>query len=83
MKTEKTGKVIFPRVDNWLHGHQRYIHHIHEYSPIPENVVNLPARQKNKKEKTPQTKLGKEWSLLSEYICPVFSDTEKWMHYRK
>jgi len=81
MKTEKPGKVIFPRVGNWLHSHQSYIHHIHEYSPIPENVVNLPARQKNKKEKTPQTKLGKEWSLLSEYTCPVFSNTEKCIDY--
>lgn len=81
MKNEKFGKVIFPRVDSWLHSHQRYIHHIHEYSPIPENVVNLPVRLKNKSKKQPQTKLGKEWSLLTEYTCPVFGDTEKWMDY--
>ena len=81
MKNDKFGKVIIPRVDSWLHSHQRYIHHIHEYSPIPENVVNLPVRLKNMKQKKPQTKLGKEWSLLSEYTYPVFSDTEKWMDY--
>lgn len=81
MKNEKTRKVIFPRVDNWLHGHQGLINYNHEYSPIPENLVSLSARQKNKKEKEPQTKLTKEWSLLSEYTCPEFSVTEKRMDY--
>ena len=81
MRKEKFGNVIFPRVDRWIHGHQHVTHYSHEYSPIPKNVVDLPGCLKSKKKKMSWTRLGNEWSLLSEYACPVFHDTEKWMNY--
>ena len=75
MKKDKFGNIILPKVQSWMDAHKHVSHYSHEYSPVPNNVFLLPSHSKRIGKKIPKTKLGKEWSLLSEYT--EFGDTEQ------